>query len=106
MRMGAQMTESTAPLVCNVSGPGALVVVTHVRNTIYCEQQLDVESAILSTLAPGERGAEGKVIVLGAGDLRFLRTLGGAEPLDGQFGSLVPSVSTASISTGTTLTRI
>ena len=82
MRMGAQMTESTAPLVCNVSGPGALDVLTHVRNTMHCEQQLDVQSAILRTLAPRERGAAGKVLVLGAGDLRFLRKLGHAEPLD------------------------
>ena len=49
---------------------------------MHCEQQLDVQSAILRTLAPRERGAAGKVLVLGAGDLRFLRTLGHAEPLD------------------------
>ena len=82
MRMGAQLTASTAPLVCNVSGPGALDVLSHVRNTARGEQQLDVQSAILSTLAPREPGAEGKVLVLGAGDLRFLRTLGHAAPLD------------------------
>ena len=82
MRMGARMTESNSPLVCNVSGPGTLDVLTHVVNTKYSEQQLDVQSVILRTLAPSQHGTAGKVLVIGAGDLRFLRTLGHAVPLD------------------------
>ena len=58
------------PLVCNVSGPGTIDVLTHVRNTRLCEQQLDVQSVILATLAAG-----GSVLTLGSGDLRFIRTL-------------------------------
>ena len=77
MRMGAQLTASPSPLVCNVSGPGTLDALTHVRSTRAGEQQLDVQSAILATLAAG-----GNVLVLGAGDLRFIRTLGHAAPLD------------------------
>ena len=60
----------TWPLVCNVSGPGTIDVLTHVRNTRLCEQQLDVQSVILATLAAG-----GNVLTLGSGDLRFIRTL-------------------------------
>ena len=61
---------NTWPLVCNVSGPGTIDVLTHVRNTRLCEQQLDVQSVILATLAAG-----GSVLTLGSGDLRFIRTL-------------------------------
>ena len=82
MRMGAKMTESNSPLVCNLSGPGTLDVLTHVVNTEHSEQQLDVQSVILRTLAPSRQGTAGKVLVIGAGDLRFLRTLGHAVPLD------------------------
>ena len=60
----------TRPLVCNVSGPGTIDVLTHVRNTRFCEQQLDVQSVILATLAAG-----GSVLTLGSGELSFIRTL-------------------------------
>ena len=60
----------TRPLVCNVSGPGTIDVLTHVRNTRLCEQQLDVQSVILATLAAG-----GSVLTLGSGELRLIRTL-------------------------------
>ena len=70
MRMGSKMTDSSAPLVCNVSGPGTLDALTHVRTTPSLEQQLDVQSAIMTTLWAG-----GSVLVLGCGEMRFLRTL-------------------------------
>ena len=70
MRMGSKMTDSFAPLVCNVSGPGTLDALTHVRTTPSLEQQLDVQSAIMTTLWAG-----GSVLVLGCGAMRFLRTL-------------------------------
>ena len=77
MFMGSQMSASTSPLVCNVSGPGTIDALSHVRSTASCEQQLDVQSAILATLRAG-----GSVLVLGAGDLRFIRTLQHAAVLD------------------------
>ena len=77
MFMGSQMSASTSPLVCNVSGPGTIDALSHVRSTVSCEQQLDVQSAILATLRAG-----GSVLVLGAGDMRFTRTLQHAAVLD------------------------
>ena len=78
MRMGPDMAASTAPLVCNVSGPGTLDALSHIRVTAHREQQLDVQSCILATLEAG-----GHVLVLGAGDLRFVRTLEDAGPIVG-----------------------
>ena len=70
MRMGPELNPSTLPLVCNVSGPGTTDVLTHVRTTRSCEQQLDAHSVILATLAAG-----GSVLTLGSGELRFIRAL-------------------------------
>ena len=70
MRMGMDLTTSSYPLVCNVSGPGTTDVLTHVRTTSLCEQQLDAHSVILATLEAG-----GSVLTLGSGELRFIRAL-------------------------------
>ena len=68
--MGHDLAISQEPLMANITGPGAKLAATHIVTTRAEEDQLDVQSMVLTTLSAG-----GTVLILGAGQMRVLPTL-------------------------------
>ena len=69
--MGRELAASREPLVANVTGPGAKLAATHTVTTRWNEDQLDVQSMVLTTLRSG-----GAVLILGAGRMSFFAHFG------------------------------
>ena len=84
--MGRELEPSREPMVANISGPGARLAATHTVATMWNEYQIDLQSMVLTTLNAG-----GTVLVLGAGQMRFLPTLDASTPLPAGLPILKPT---------------
>ena len=84
--MGGGLATSGEPLVANITGPGARLAATHTVTTQWGEHQTDLQSMVLATLDAG-----GTVLVLGAGQMRFLPTLDASRPVPAGLPILTPT---------------
>ena len=84
--MGGNLRPSGEPLMVNITGPGVKAAHTHMVTTQSEEIQIDVQSMMLTTLQAG-----GSVLVLGAGQMRLLRTLAHSAPLEGGMPIIKPT---------------